>query len=159
MRMDKMKTEKKLRKKIKESIQKIFIEKKKQRKFIPGKTWLQYAGGVFDDKEINAAVTILIDGWFGLGKKGDEFERNISRYVGSMGAVLTNSGSSASLLAVAAIMSPLFSDRLHKGDEVIVAACGFPTTINPLLLYNLKPVFLDVNEETYNINVSDLEKA
>lgn len=148
-----------LRKKIKDSIKKIFLEKKKQKIFIPGKTWLQYAGGVFDDKEINAAVSILIDGWFGLGKKGDEFERELSRYIGSMGAVLTNSGSSASLLAIASIMSPLFSDRLHKGDEVIVAACGFPTTINPLLLYNLTPVFLDVNEETYNINASDLKKA
>lgn len=158
--MDKtISSEEKLRKTVQESIHKIFIKKREQKKFIPGKTWIQYAGGVFDDKEINAAVSVLIDGWFGLGVKGEEFEHKLSRYVGSKGAVLANSGSSASLLAVASIMSPLYSRHLYKGNEVIVAACGFPTTVNPLLIYNLMPVFLDVNSETYNINVSDLEKA
>lgn len=152
-------TEKELKKRINKSIREIYALKKKNKTFIPGKSWIQYAGGVFDDKEINAGVETLIDGWFGLGKKGEEVETKLSRFVGSKGAILTNSGSSANLLAVASIMSPMFSQRLSAGDEVIVAACGFPTTINPLVIYGLIPVFVDVNSETYNIEASDLAKA
>ena len=144
---------------VKKNITQIFNLRKSKKKFIPGTSWIQYAGGVFDDKEINAAVETLVDGWFGLGKKGEEVERKLSAFVGSRGAILTNSGSSANLLAVASIMSPLYANHLSKGDEVIVAACGFPTTINPLVVYGLIPVFLDVNKETYNIEYSDLKKA
>lgn len=152
-------SEKKLRNNIKKSITQIYANRKKKKKFIPGKSWVQYAGSVIDDKEINFGVSSLIDGWFGLGKKGDEFEKRLANFVSSKGTVLTNSGSSANLLAIGSIMSPLFSRRLKKGDEVIVAACGFPTTINPLVFYGLVPVFLDVNKETYNIEYSDLKKA
>ncbi len=152
-------TEGTLRERINKDIEKIFDNRLRTKKFIPGKTWIQYAGSVFDEKEINAAVSSLIDGWFGLGKKGEEFEKKLSQFVGSRGSVLTNSGSSANLLAIAAIMSPLFSGHLKRGDEVIVAACGFPTPINPLIFYGLIPVFLDVNKETYNIDYSDLKKA
>lgn len=151
--------EEKLRIKIKGDIEKIFEQRKKNRKFVPGKTWIQYAGGIFDDKEINAAVSSLIDGWFGLGKKGEEFEKKIAEFIGAKGAVLTNSGSSANLLAIASLMSPLYSNRLKPGDEIITAACGFPTTVNPLFKESLVPVFLDVNKETYNIDSRDLEKA
>ena len=144
---------------VKKNITRIFNLRKSKKRFIPGTSWIQYAGGVFDDKEINAAVETLVDGWFGLGKKGDEVERKLSAFVGSRGAILTNSGSSANLLAVASIMSPLYSNHLSKGDEVMVAACGFPTTINTLVIYGLVPVFLDVNKETYNIEYKDLKKA
>ena len=152
-------TEARLREKIADSVTKIYKLRASNKKFIPGKTLVQYAGSVLDDKEINVGVSSLIDGWFGLGKKGDEFEERLAKFVKSKGCVLTNSGSSANLLAIGSIMSPLFSGRLKKGDEVIVAACGFPTTINPLVFYGLIPVFLDVNKETYNIEYSDLKKA
>lgn len=148
-----------LKKEIKKNIKKIFDLRKRRKTFIPGKTWIQYAGGVFDDKEISEGVTSLIDGWFGLGKKGETFETNLAKFLGVKGSVLTNSGSSANLLTTASIMSPLFSRHLNPGDEVITAACGFPTTINPLVLYHIIPVFLDVHPETYNIEVGDLEKA
>lgn len=153
------KQEEKLRETIKKDLAKIFALRKKNKKFIPGKTWIQYAGGVFDDKEINAGVQSLIDGWFGLGKKGEEFEKGIAEFVGTKGSALTNSGSSANLLAIASLMSPLYSNRLKPGDEVITAACGFPTTVNPLFQQNLVPVFLNVNCETYNIEAKDLEKC
>lgn len=148
-----------LRGHIKKHIKTIFATRKKNRKFIPGKTLIQYAGGVFDDAEINAAVSTLIDGWFGLGDKGYEFETNLASYLGCKGSILTNSGSSAVLLAVASLLSPFYPNRLQKGDEVITAACGFPATVNPLFFYGLMPVFLDINPETYNIEIDDLEKA
>lgn len=154
-----MDDEKVYKKEIQDRIKKIFNIRRKRKEFIPGKTWIQYAGGVFDDKEINASVDVLIDGWFGLGKKAETLEKGLTEFIGSKGAILTNSGSSANLLCVASIMSPFFSQHLKPGDEVITAACGFPTTVNPLVFYGLIPVFLDVNERTYNINASDLEKA
>ncbi|MBP6883294.1 lipopolysaccharide biosynthesis protein RfbH [Candidatus Woesebacteria bacterium] len=152
-------SEQRLKKEIGKKIKQIFEQRKRSVKFVKGKTWIQYAGAVFDDKEISQATATLIDGWFGLGNKGDEMEKKLAHFVGTRGSVLTNSGSSANLLAVGSIMSPLFSNRLSRGDEVIVAACGFPTTINPLVIYGLIPVFLDVNSETYNIDYKDLEKA
>ncbi len=159
VQMKKMDRELKLRKTVSEKIKKIYTLRKKKKTFVPGQSWIQYSGGVFDDKEINAAVSSLIDGWFGLGKKGEEFENDLAAFVGVKGSILTNSGSSANLLAIASIMSPLFSGRLKRGDEVITSACGFPTTVNPIVLYGLKPVFLDINPDTYNINASDLERA
>ena len=155
-----MNEEEELRKEIGKKIKQIFKFRKNNRKpFIPGKTWIQYAGSIFDDKEINAAVASWLDGWFGLGKHGEKFEKNLSRFLGTKGSILTNSGSSANLLAVASLMSPLFVRHLNPGDEVITAACGYPTTINPLIIYRLVPVFLDISPETYNIKTDDLERA
>jgi len=152
-------TEIKLRTTIKKSIEKIFDLRKNKRKFIPGKTWVQYAGGVFDDREINASVESLIDGWFGLGKKAEQMERMLADFLGVNGSILTNSGSSANLLAIASLMSPLSPYRLRAGDEIITSASGFPTTINPLFFYSLIPVFIDPNPETYNIEVKNMEKG
>jgi len=154
------KQEEKLRQEINFKVKKIYaLRKKSKPPFVPGKTWIQYAGRIFDDKEVNAAVASWLDGWFGLGKYGEEFEKNLSAFLGTKGSIITNSGSSSNLLAVASLMSPLFNQHLNSGDEVITAACGYPTTINPLILYGLIPVFLDVNPKTYNLEVNDLEKA
>lgn len=155
-----MNEEEKLRKEISKKIKQIFNFRKKNKKpFVPGKTWIQYAGSIFDDKEVNAAVSSWLDGWFGLGEKGEKFEKNLSKFLGTKGSILTNSGSSANLLVVASLMSPLFAEHLDPGDEVITAACGYPTTVNPLILYRLIPVFLDINPKTYNIDSKDLEKS
>lgn len=151
--------EKKHKEEIQKRIKKIFTLRKKNKKFIPGKSWIQYAGGVFDDKEINASVEVLINGWFGLGKNAERLERGLADFVGQKGSILTNSGSSSNFLAVASMMSYFFSEHLKPGDEVITAACGFPTTVNPMVVHGLVPVFLDVNPNTYNINAKDLEKA
>ena len=151
--------EQQLRDEIAKKIEKYFAIKKRTKKFIPGKTWVQYAGGVFDHREINASVQVLLDGWFGLGKKADELERGLAEFLGTKGCILTNSGSSSNFLSVASIMSPFFPQRLEPGDEVITSACGFPTTVNPIVTHRLTPVFLDVIPDTYNINARDLEKA
>ncbi len=151
--------EKKLRKEIAEKVSKIFSLRKKNKEFIPGKSWIQYAGGIFDDLEINASISSLLDGWFGLGKKAEELENGLASFIGTKGSILTNSGSSANLLAIASIMSPLFITHLKAGDEIITAACGFPTTVNPIVQHGLIPVFLDVEKETYNLDPKYLEKA
>lgn len=148
-----------LREEIKKKIELIFSLREKRRRFVPGKTWVQYAGGVFDDKEINASVSSLLDGWFGLGKKAEEMENLLAQFLGVKGTILTNSGSSANLLAIASLRSSLFPNSLKEGDEIITSACGFPTTVNPIILYRMVPVFLDIDRETYNLNASDLEKA
>ena len=152
-------TEEKLRKEIARDVEKIFSQRKRKKKFVPGKTWVQYAGGVFDDKEINASISVLIDGWFGLGKKAEELETGLASFVGAKGSILTNSGSSSNFLAVASLLSYFFPNHLNPGDEVITAACGFPTTVNPIVTHGLVPVFLDVDPETYNIDAANLDKA
>src|SRR3989338_9076181 len=157
--MKKVDQEAKLRNDIEKKIKKIFSLRKKQKKFIPGKSWIQYAGGVFDHKEINASVDSLIDGWFGLGVKGEALEKKLAAFVGAKGSILTNSGSSANLLAVTSLLSYFYPNHLNPGDEVITAACGFPTTVNPLFQNNLKPVFVDVEPDTYNVTIENLEKA
>lgn len=154
-----MKTEAALKREIRSQVKKIYDLRERKKKFIPGKTWVQYAGSYFDETEVNDAVETYIDGWFGLGSKGEKLEQMIASYLGMTGAVLTNSGSSASLLSIASLTSPMSPFRLRPGDEVITAACGFPTTVNPIIQYGLIPVFLDVNPETLNINARDLEKA
>jgi len=131
----------------------------KNRKFVPGKTVIQYGGAIFDEMEVMAVLDVLMGGWFGMGKRADEFERKFSNYLGVARTVLTNSGSSANLLAVSALTSKEIPNHLVKGDEAITPAVTFPTTINPVLQNGLKPVLLDVGLGNYNINPDDLEDA
>ncbi|NWF87004.1 lipopolysaccharide biosynthesis protein RfbH [Candidatus Bathyarchaeota archaeon] len=131
-------------------LERIFKEKKEQ--FIPGKTTVQYALAVYDHNEIFEAVKSLLSGWFGIGKYASEFEKEFSKFLGIKQCILANSGSSANLLAVEALQLP-------KGAEAITPATTFPTTINPLIQKGIKPVLMDINPTTYNINASELKKA
>ncbi|MBM3898286.1 MAG: lipopolysaccharide biosynthesis protein RfbH [Thaumarchaeota archaeon] len=121
---------------------------------------IPYAGVVFDKEEVKEVVGALYDAftsrWFALGKHGDDFEKEFSRYLGVNHCILTNSGSSANLLAVAS-MSEL--KKLRPGDEVLTPAVTFPTAINPLLLYKLKPVLVDVTLPSYTVSAEELRKA
>ncbi len=154
-----MKSEDTLRREIFHRVEQIFIQRKKRKKFIPGKTWVQYAGGVFDHREINASIASLIDGWFGLGKYAEALEQKLAAYIGTKGSILTNSGSSSNLLAVTSLLSPFSPYHLKPGDEVVTSACGFPTTVNPLFQTGLVPVFVDIDPHTYNPTVSSIEQA
>lgn len=149
-----METEKKFHKYLED-----FYREKGNQKFVSGQTPVQYAGAVFDHKEIIAILDSLLGGWFGLGRSAREFESNFSEYIGAAKTVLTNSGSSATLLAVTALTAKELANHLERGDEVITPAMTFPTTINPVLQNGLKPVILDVELGTYNINPDDLENA
>ena len=119
-----------------------------------------YAGVVFDITDVRESVGALYDafasGWFSLGRHGDEFEDKFCKFLGMKNCILTNSGSSANLLVVAA-MSAL--KRLRPGDEVLTPAVTFPTTVNPLLFYGLKPILVDVELPSYAVSARSLQES
>ena len=155
-----MKTEKQLRKEIFERVKKIYKLRKGQEKFIPGKTMIKYAGRVYDEKEMINLTDASLDFWLTAGRYAKKFEGEFAKFLDAKYCLLTNSGSSANLLAISALTSPkLGKQRLKPGDEVITTACGFPTTLNPILQNNLIPVFIDVDLGTYNIQVEKIEKT
>jgi CDP-6-deoxy-D-xylo-4-hexulose-3-dehydrase len=128
--------------------------------FIPGRTPVPPAGKVIGARELELLVESSLDGWLTAGRFNDAFERKLGQYLGRKFVRTTNSGSSANLLALTALTSPLLGDRaLSPGDEVLTVAAGFPTTVNPTLQNNLVPVFVDVNLPTYNIDVDRIEAA
>ncbi len=101
-----------------------------------------------------------LDFWLTAGRFADQFEKDFARFFGLRNAILVNSGSSANLLALASLTSPVLGeDALQPGDEIITAAAGFPTTVNPIVQNNLVPVFIDVKIPTYNVNPDQLEQA
>jgi CDP-6-deoxy-D-xylo-4-hexulose-3-dehydrase len=128
--------------------------------FAPGESAIPVSGKVFDAVEMQHLVDSSLDFWLTTGRYAERFEREFARWMGVRECVLTNSGSSANLLAVSALTSPKLGDRrLFPGDEVITVAAGFPTTVNPILQNNLVPVFVDVSVPTYNVNPAALEGA
>ncbi len=128
--------------------------------FVPGRTPVPPAGKVIGARELELMVEASLDGWLTAGRFNDAFERKLSAYLGRKFTRTTNSGSSANLLAMTALTSPLLGDRaLRPGDEVITVAAGFPTTVNPTLQNGLTPVFVDVTLPTYNIDASRIEAA
>jgi len=131
-----------------------------QKKFIPGKTYIRYAGRVFDEKEIKNLVDSALDFWLTSGKYAEEFEKKLAEFLGVKHTLIVNSGSSANLLAFMALTSPELGDRtIKRGDEVITVAAGFPTTIAPIIQYGAIPVFVDITLPTYNIDINMLESA
>lgn len=121
---------------------------------------IPYAGRVFDGAEITALIDASLDFWLTTGRYADRFEREFAGFIGTQHCSLTNSGSSANLLAFMALTSPrLGARRIAPGDEVITVAAGFPTTVAPIIQYGAVPVFVDVTLPTYNIDVTRLEEA
>ncbi|KAF0226222.1 MAG: CDP-6-deoxy-D-xylo-4-hexulose-3-dehydrase [Erysipelotrichaceae bacterium] len=132
----------------------------KQHTFEEGKNVVPFAGRVYDEDELVKLVDASLDFWLTAGRYAEEFERDFAKYMGTKFCLLTNSGSSANLLALTAFTSPKLGEKcLKPGDEVITVAAGFPTTINPIIQNGLIPVFVDVEIGTYNIKVDELEKA
>ena len=148
-----------IRKNILKNVKSFFLASKKQ-EFSPGHTFVPYAGRVYDEKELVSLVDSSLDFWLTSGRYAKLFEKKFSAFLGVKYCLLTNSGSSANLLAVSALTSPLLMQRrLKPGDEVITSACGFPTTVNPIVQNNLVPVFVDVELGNYNMRPKDIEKA
>jgi CDP-6-deoxy-D-xylo-4-hexulose-3-dehydrase len=128
--------------------------------FIPGQSQLNYAAKVYDQDEMVALADASLDFWLTAGRFSKKFETEFARFLGVRYALLTNSGSSANLLAISALTSPKLGDRrLKPGDEVITVAAGFPTTVAPIVQNKLIPVFVDVDLATYNISVDQIEQA
>lgn len=134
-----------------------FGEKKE---FIEGETYVNYGGRFFDEKEMVNLVDSSLDFWLTSGPWVKEFETKMAEYLGIKFCSLTNSGSSANLLAFMALTSQELGERrIKRGDEIITVAAGFPTTITPAIQYGAVPVFVDVTVPAYNIDVNELEKA
>lgn len=128
--------------------------------FKPGESRVNYAGRVFDEREMVNLVDSSLEFWLTYGRYSRQFEKGLADYLGVRFCLLVNSGSSANLLAFSALTSPLLEDRqVKRGDEVITVAAGFPTTIAPIVQYGAVPVFVDVELETGNIDASQLEQA
>ena len=138
----------------------IVHEGRKQEPFIPGKSRINYAGRVYDNREIINLIDSSLEFWLTYGRYSKQFEKRLSDYLGVKYTFLVNSGSSANLLAFMSLTSPLLGERqIKRGDEVITVAAGFPTTVAPIVQYGAIPAFLDVELETFNIDVKQLENA
>lgn len=121
---------------------------------------ISYASRVFDEKEMQALIDAALDFWLTTGRFSEQFEKEFAAWIGVKYAHLVNSGSSANLIAFMALTAPELAERQIKpGDEVITVACGFPTTVTPVLNYGAVPVFVDVTVPQYNIDVTKLDGA
>lgn len=121
---------------------------------------IPYASRVYDSREMVNLVDSALEFWLTSGRYTEQFEEQLSAYLGVRFCSLVNSGSSANLAAFMALTSPLLGDRrIRRGDEVITVAAGFPTTVTPVIQYGAVPVFVDVTIPQYNIDVSRLEEA
>jgi CDP-6-deoxy-D-xylo-4-hexulose-3-dehydrase len=128
--------------------------------FVPGTTPVRYAGRVYGEEELACLGEAAAEFWLTGGRWHERLERELAAWYGLPHARLVNSGSSANLLAVAALMSPLLGDRrLQPGDEVITVAAGFPTTVAPMIQLGLVPVFVDVTLPGCNLDPARLEAA
>lgn len=133
--------------------------KKNKKEFCPGDR-ISYASRVYDEKEMCALTDAMLDFWLTTGRFSEQFEKEFAEWIGVKYANLVNSGSSANLIAFMTLTAPELGERqIKKGDEVITVACGFPTTINPIIQYGAVPVFLDLTIPQYNIDVNQLEEA
>lgn len=139
---------------------KYFNNTQKSKKIKPGIDYIPPSGKVLDENDISNLVDASLDMWLTAGRYSDEFENEFSKAIGSKYCSLVNSGSSANLVAFTALTSnKLGKKRIKKGDEVITVAAGFPTTISPIIQNGMIPVFIDVDSETYNFKIEDIEKA
>ena len=137
-----------------------YIDKKEESEFIPGVTSIPVSGKVLGHEEISLMIQSSLDAWLTTGKFNKQFEKQLAEFIGVKSLMTVNSGSSANLVAVSSLFSPKLKDKsIKKGDEIITVAAGFPTTINPIIINGAVPVFVDVNSETYNININLIEKA
>jgi CDP-4-dehydro-6-deoxyglucose reductase, E1 len=128
--------------------------------FVPDETSVPYAGRVFDEQEMANLVDSALDFWLTYGRYSRSFEQGLGAYLGVKYAYLVNSGSSANLLAFAALMSDQLGDkRIRPGDEVITVAAAFPTTVAPIVQLGAVPVFVDIELDTGNADASQLEGA
>ncbi len=128
--------------------------------FVPGKSPVRYAGRVYGEEEMTNLVEASLEFWLTAGRWHSRLEAGLASWYGVAHACLVNSGSSANLLAVAALTSPLLGERrLRPGDEVLTVAAGFPTTVAPILQLGLVPVFVDIGLPGYNADVAQLEAA
>ncbi|HJZ15068.1 MAG TPA: lipopolysaccharide biosynthesis protein RfbH, partial [Stellaceae bacterium] len=128
--------------------------------FVPGESNVPISGRTFDATDVKSLVDSALEFWLTSGRYNEKFQADLAKRVGARYALTVNSGSSANLAAFSALTSPLLRDRkLEPGSEVITAAAGFPTTVNPMMLWSMVPVFIDIDIPTYNVLPQTVEAA
>lgn len=129
--------------------------------FAPGESPVAVSGRKYDASDMQSLVDSALDFWLTTGRFNAAFEAKLAKRIGVRSALTVNSGSSANLVAFAALTSEMLLKERHipAGSEVITAGTGFPTTVNPSLMWGMVPVFVDVDIPTYNINVDRVEEA
>ena len=149
-----------LREEILNLVRKYYQEKFAEKEFDPSRDMVHYAGRVFDEQEICNLVDSSLDFFLTANRYAERFEAEFADYLGLSNSLLVNSGSSANLVALTSLTSPkLGKRRLKPGDEVLTVACGFPTTLNPILQNQLIPVLVDVNLGDYTAIPERLTEA
>jgi len=143
-----------MKEQILESVKKLLDSKEK--KWEAGKDMVNYAGPYFDSSEITSAIESLLDGWLVMGKKCVKFEKLFPKQFDKRYGVLTNSGSSSNLLMMAALKSKR-TYNFPDGTKVLTPIAGFPTTLNPILQHRMEPVFVDIEQESLNLNLDQVE--
>ena len=132
---------------------------RQNRKFAEGQR-IPYASRVYDHEEMVNLVDSALEFWLTSGRYTVQFEKELAKYLNVKYCALVNSGSSANLIAFMALTSPLLGGRaVQRGDEIITVACGFPTTVTPVMQFGAVPVFVDVTIPQYNIDIAMLEQA
>ena len=130
------------------------------KKIIPGEDMIQASGKVIDEEDLVNLMDASMDLWLTTGRYAKTFEKDFAAYMNQKYCLLVNSGSSANLLAFAALTSPQWGERQIKaGDEVITVAAGFPTTVNPIIQHGCVPVFVDITLENYEMDLTQLDAA
>lgn len=148
------------RNQIKDLVGKYYHDFKEKKESFKAGDRISYASRVFDEKEMQALTDAALDFWLTTGRFSDEFEKEFAEWIGVKYAHLVNSGSSANLIAFAVLTAPELKEmQIKRGDEIITVACGFPTTVAPIIQYGAIPVFVDVTLPQYNIDVTKLEGA
>ena len=138
-------------------VEEYITKKNSEKTWIPGKDIVQYAGPYFGTEEYTESVKTLLNGWLVLGQAGIKFERKFPPLMGKEFGILTNSGSSSNLLMMSALTSRRGAN-LPKGTKVITPIAGFPTTINPIFQVGFEPAFVDIDLDTLNLNLDQVEE-
>jgi CDP-6-deoxy-D-xylo-4-hexulose-3-dehydrase len=132
----------------------------KAKKFVLGIDPIPVSGKLLAPEDFVSVVDSVLDGWFTAGRFTTKFESELAKYVGVRKALFVNSGSSANLCALSGLTSFKLGDRaLKPGDEVLTVAMGFPTTVNPIMQNGLKPVVVDIDADTLDVNIDALRQA
>ena len=155
---DEMSVENEIGKKMKELVKEYFSSKKRK-EFIPGKTKIPLSMPSYGWEEINESLDSLLSTKVTMGEKVQQFDDIFAKYVGVKNAIMVNSGSSANLLTLSILTNPAIKNRIKEGDEIITPAVTWSTTVFPIINVNAKPVLVDVNLETYTIDVDQIRKA
>ena len=144
-------------KEILDLVKKHIEEKQANRTWTAGKDFVNYAGAYYNSDEYVAGVESLLKGWLAMGDESLRFEREFPKQFGKRGGIVTNSGSSSNLL----MMTSLTSKRGYnfaKGTKVLMPIAGFPTTLNPTLQVGFEPVFVDIELDTLNLDLDQVEE-